>query len=157
MLFSECISMQTAIMKMFVIFLIVQCQDGTLLIFFKGKSTAQVNEKLKIIMDSCWTHVALFSCSFLLVFRVMCGEWVEPLWDCLTVAGASCAFYFSSLFLLGYIVLFHVILALVMSSFFHDNDIGNIQYCSTSINELFKKSLEPSSLFNFPTYSGEGV
>lgn len=32
--------------------------------------------------------------SFMMVFRVLCGEWVEPMWDCLDAHGWTCVPFF---------------------------------------------------------------
>jgi hypothetical protein len=40
-----------------------------------------------------WSFVDFFH-SFLIVFRVLCGEWIESMWDCLNVAGWPCVPFF---------------------------------------------------------------
>ena len=35
-----------------------------------------------------------FSHSFMIVFRVLCGEWIEPMWDCLEAHSWTCVPYF---------------------------------------------------------------
>lgn len=42
--------------------------------------------------------------SFLLIFRVICGEWVEPLWDCMKAAGPVSIILFIPAFLLGHLI-----------------------------------------------------
>ena len=42
--------------------------------------------------------------SFLLIFRVVCGEWVEPLWDCMKAAGPVSIILFIPAFLLGHLI-----------------------------------------------------
>ncbi|TRY55661.1 hypothetical protein DNTS_016511 [Danionella cerebrum] len=37
-------------------------------------------------------HMYDFFHSFLIVFRILCGEWIETMWDCMEVAGASISF-----------------------------------------------------------------
>lgn len=47
-------------------------------------------------------HFHDFFHSILMVFRVLCGEWVEPLWDCMRVADdAGCTFLFLATLILG--------------------------------------------------------
>lgn len=33
--------------------------------------------------NGCRWNFTNFWYSFMMVFRVLCGEWIEPLWDCL--------------------------------------------------------------------------
>jgi voltage-gated sodium channel type II alpha len=35
-----------------------------------------------------------FMHSFMIVFRVLCGEWIESMWDCIFVSGPPCVPYF---------------------------------------------------------------
>ncbi|MEQ2174449.1 hypothetical protein GOODEAATRI_008085 [Goodea atripinnis] len=83
----------------------------------------------KIAMD-CelprW-HMNDFFHSFLIVFRVLCGEWIETMWDCMEVAGqAMCIIVF--MMVMGSRVCFvfsckvlNLFLALLLSSFSADN------------------------------------
>ena len=32
--------------------------------------------------------------SIMIVFRVLCGEWIESMWDCLLVSGKTCVPFF---------------------------------------------------------------
>jgi hypothetical protein len=40
-----------------------------------------------------WNFVDFFH-SFMIVFRVLCGEWIESMWDCMNVAGMACVPFF---------------------------------------------------------------
>jgi len=43
--------------------------------------------------------------SFLIVFRVLCGEWIETMWDCMEVAGQSmCLIVFMMVMVIGNLV-----------------------------------------------------
>lgn len=42
--------------------------------------------------------------SFLLIFRIVCGEWIEPLWDCMRAAGPFSIILFIPAFLLGHFI-----------------------------------------------------
>ncbi|BHF68878.1 hypothetical protein SprV_0301191900 [Sparganum proliferum] len=45
-----------------------------------------------------------FTHSFMIVFRVLCGEWIESMWDCLEVNGWSCTLFFLLTMVLGNLV-----------------------------------------------------
>lgn len=60
------------------------------------------------IAESCelprW-HMHDFFHSFLIVFRVLCGEWIETMWDCMEVAGqAMCLIVFMMVMVIGNLV-----------------------------------------------------
>lgn len=50
-----------------------------------------------------WSFVDFFH-SFLIVFRVLCGEWIESMWDCLNVAGWPCIPFFLFTMIVGNLV-----------------------------------------------------
>uniref|UniRef100_S4RRY1 Sodium channel protein n=1 Tax=Petromyzon marinus TaxID=7757 RepID=S4RRY1_PETMA len=68
-----------------------------------------------------WNFLDFYS-SFLMVFRVLCGEWIEPLYECLV---CSNIYYCIPLFILTYIVggflVLNLFLALLLASFGGDN------------------------------------
>ncbi|XP_042355724.1 sodium channel, voltage gated, type VIII, alpha subunit b [Plectropomus leopardus] len=77
------------------------------------------------IAQSCelprW-HMNDFFHSFLIVFRVLCGEWIETMWDCMEVAGQSmCLIVFMMVMVIGNLVVLNLFLALLLSSFSADN------------------------------------
>ncbi|KAM3917143.1 sodium channel protein type 2 subunit alpha-like [Leptodactylus fuscus] len=79
----------------------------------------------KIAPDDCdlprW-HMNDFFHSFLIVFRVLCGEWIETMWDCMEVAGQSmCITVFMMVMVIGNLVVLNLFLALLLSSFSSDN------------------------------------
>ncbi len=58
----------------------------------------------------------------MLVFLVVCGQWIEPMYDCMERSGngfvaATCVVYFAALFLLGNVVFLGLFFALLLSSF----------------------------------------
>ena len=65
----------------------------------------------------------------MIVFRVLCGEWIESMWDCMYVAGAACVPYFLATVLIGNLVILNLFLALLLSSF---SDMGGKYYQSGS-------------------------
>ncbi|XP_026157889.1 sodium channel protein type 2 subunit alpha-like [Mastacembelus armatus] len=77
------------------------------------------------ISQSCelprW-HMHDFFHSFLIVFRVLCGEWIETMWDCMEVAGQTmCLIVFMMVMVIGNLVVLNLFLALLLSSFSADN------------------------------------
>ncbi|XP_070770295.1 sodium channel, voltage-gated, type I-like, alpha [Enoplosus armatus] len=77
------------------------------------------------ISDDCtlprW-HMSDFFHSFLIVFRVLCGEWIETMWDCMEVAGTTmCIIVYMMVMVIGNLVVLNLFLALLLSSFSADN------------------------------------
>ncbi|XP_073701241.1 sodium channel, voltage-gated, type I-like, alpha [Garra rufa] len=67
-------------------------------------------------------HMNDFFHSFLIVFRVLCGEWIETMWDCMQVAGQPlCLLVFMMVMVIGNLVVLNLFLALLLSSFSADN------------------------------------
>uniref|UniRef100_A0A8C6MEC9 Sodium channel protein n=1 Tax=Nothobranchius furzeri TaxID=105023 RepID=A0A8C6MEC9_NOTFU len=77
------------------------------------------------ISESCelprW-HMNDFFHSFLIIFRILCGEWIETMWDCMEVSGqAMCLIVFMMVLVIGNLVVLNLFLALLLSSFSGDN------------------------------------
>ncbi|XP_063076806.1 sodium channel protein type 4 subunit alpha A [Engraulis encrasicolus] len=67
-------------------------------------------------------HMHDFFHSFLIVFRILCGEWIETMWDCMEVAGQwMCLIVFMMVMVIGNLVVLNLFLALLLSSFSGDN------------------------------------
>ncbi|XP_067824058.1 sodium channel, voltage gated, type V-like, alpha b isoform X1 [Heptranchias perlo] len=67
-------------------------------------------------------HMHDFFHSFLIVFRVLCGEWIETMWECMEVAGQPlCILVFMLVMVIGNLVVLNLFLALLLSSFSADN------------------------------------
>lgn len=50
-------------------------------------------------------HMHDFFHSFLIVFRILCGEWIETMWDCMEVSGQSlCLLVFLLVMVIGNLV-----------------------------------------------------
>ena len=49
-------------------------------------------------------HFEDFTHSFMIVFRVLCGEWVESTWDCMVVFGWPCIPFFVLTLVVGNLV-----------------------------------------------------
>ncbi|KAM7407501.1 hypothetical protein PAMA_003295 [Pampus argenteus] len=107
------------------------------------------------ISDDCtlprW-HMNDFFHSFLIVFRVLCGEWIETMWDCMEVAGKTmCIIVYMMVMVIGNLVVLNLFLALLLSSFSADNlaateddsDMNNLQIAIGRIHKgiAFTKSL----------------
>ncbi|XP_010218973.1 PREDICTED: sodium channel protein type 2 subunit alpha-like isoform X1 [Tinamus guttatus] len=89
-------------------------------------------------------HMQDFFHSFLIVFRVLCGEWIETMWDCMEVAGqAMCLIVFMMVMVIGNLVVLNLFLALLLSSFSSDslsateddNEIHNLQIAVARIQK----------------------
>ncbi|XP_075685513.1 sodium channel protein type 2 subunit alpha-like isoform X2 [Rhinoderma darwinii] len=98
-------------------------------------------------------HMNDFFHSFLIVFRVLCGEWIETMWDCMEVAGQSmCLLVFMLVMVIGNLVVLNLFLALLLSSFSSDNltatdddnEMNNLQIAVGRIQrgiDFFKKTV----------------
>uniref|UniRef100_A0A4W5R853 Sodium channel protein n=1 Tax=Hucho hucho TaxID=62062 RepID=A0A4W5R853_9TELE len=63
-------------------------------------------------------HMHDFFHAFLIIFRVLCGEWIETMWDCMEVAGQGmCLVVFIMVMVICKLVMLNVFLALLLSSF----------------------------------------
>ncbi|XP_017563106.1 sodium channel, voltage gated, type VIII, alpha subunit a isoform X1 [Pygocentrus nattereri] len=87
-------------------------------------------------------HMNDFFHSFLIVFRVLCGEWIETMWDCMEVAGqAMCLIVFMMVMVIGNLVVLNLFLALLLSSFSADNlaatdDDGEMNNLQIAVNRI---------------------
>ncbi|XP_026352534.1 sodium channel protein type 10 subunit alpha isoform X3 [Ursus arctos] len=67
-------------------------------------------------------HMHDFFHSFLIVFRILCGEWIENMWACMEVGQKSiCLILFLSVMVLGNLVVLNLFIALLLNSFSADN------------------------------------
>eukprot|EP00045_Choanoeca_perplexa_P001967 m.22459 g.22459 ORF g.22459 m.22459 type:complete len:1360 (+) comp11254_c0_seq3:204-4283(+) len=55
--------------------------------------------------------------SFLLIFRILCGEWVEPLWDTMLVSGYAAVPFYVCVLVIGNFIILNLFLALLLSAF----------------------------------------
>ncbi|XP_035254057.1 sodium channel protein type 4 subunit alpha B [Anguilla anguilla] len=88
-------------------------------------------------------HMTDFFHAFLIIFRILCGEWIETMWDCMEVAGqAMCLIVFMMVMVIGNLVVLNLFLALLLSSFSGDNlaapeedgEMNNLQIAVNRIN-----------------------
>ncbi|XP_074640062.1 sodium channel protein para-like [Tubulanus polymorphus] len=65
-----------------------------------------------------WNFCDFFH-SFMIVFRVLCGEWIESMWNCMRVVDPSwpCVPFFLLTMVIGNLVVLNLFLALLLSSF----------------------------------------
>ncbi|XP_037113469.1 sodium channel protein type 4 subunit alpha B-like isoform X2 [Syngnathus acus] len=62
-------------------------------------------------------HMADFIHAFLLTFRVLCGEWIETMWDCMQVAGEpACLIFYATMVVVTKLALLNLFLALLIKS-----------------------------------------
>ncbi|XP_073182460.1 sodium channel protein type 4 subunit alpha [Lepidochelys kempii] len=67
-------------------------------------------------------HMYDFFHAFLIIFRILCGEWIETMWDCMEVAGQPmCLIVFLMVMVIGNLVVLNLFLALLLSSFSADS------------------------------------
>ncbi|CAF4075639.1 unnamed protein product [Rotaria sordida] len=67
-----------------------------------------------------WNFFDFFH-AFMIVFRVLCGEWIESMWICLECAGWPCIPFFLLTFVVGNLVILNLFLALLLASFDSNN------------------------------------
>ncbi|NXJ81070.1 SCN5A protein, partial [Trogon melanurus] len=68
-----------------------------------------------------WHMMDVFH-SFLVVFRILCGEWIETMWDCMVVAEPPlCLLVFLLVMVIGNLVVLNLFIALLLNSFSTDS------------------------------------
>ncbi|NXA94326.1 SCN5A protein, partial [Melanocharis versteri] len=86
-----------------------------------GRSYAHNCTKINKDCTLRW-HMMDFFHSFLVVFRILCGEWIETMWDCMVVAEPSlCLAVFLLVMVIGNLVVLNLFIALLLSSFSADS------------------------------------
>lgn len=57
----------------------------------------------------------------MMIFRILCGEWIEPLWDCMRAEGengaSTCFAIFLPTLVMGNFMVLNLFLALLLNSF----------------------------------------
>ncbi|OAF64061.1 hypothetical protein A3Q56_08231, partial [Intoshia linei] len=69
-------------------------------------------------------HFNDFLHSFMIVFRILCGEWIELMWECMIDNGYYCIPYFLITLVIENLVLLNLFLALLIHSFDSNNSIS---------------------------------
>ncbi|XP_077442586.1 sodium channel protein type 4 subunit alpha B-like isoform X2 [Stigmatopora argus] len=73
-------------------------------------------------------HMTDFFHALLLIFRALCGEWIETAWDCMEVAGQpTCLAFYIVLVVVGKLMVLHLFLALLMNGDHQTNSQGEGQ------------------------------
>ncbi|OXB70262.1 UNVERIFIED_CONTAM: hypothetical protein H355_012312, partial [Colinus virginianus] len=86
-----------------------------------GGSYRTHGEKIKKNGEIRW-HMMDFFHSFLIIFRILCGEWIETMWDCMVVAEKPlCLLVFLLVMVLGNLVVLNLFIALLLNSFSTDS------------------------------------
>lgn len=63
-----------------------------------------------------------FGHSFMMIFRILCGKWIEPLWDTMNASGPVAVVFVLPAFVIGNFVILNLFLALLLNSF--GGDLG---------------------------------
>lgn len=72
-------------------------------------------------------HMSDFFHAYMNVFRILCGEWIETLWDCMKVAGQSwCIPFYIMVILIGNLLILYLFVALVSSFSLYDATIPKV-------------------------------
>ncbi|KAM6281337.1 sodium channel protein type 5 subunit alpha-like [Porphyrio hochstetteri] len=86
-----------------------------------GRSYGENSHKINKNGKPRW-HMMDFFHSFLVVFRILCGEWIETMWDCMVVAEQPlCLLVFLLVMVIGNLVVLNLFIALLLNSFSTDN------------------------------------
>uniref|UniRef100_A0A673TQM7 Sodium channel protein n=1 Tax=Suricata suricatta TaxID=37032 RepID=A0A673TQM7_SURSU len=65
--------------------------------------------------------------SFLVVFRILCGEWIENMWECMQETSKPlCVVVFLLIMVIGKLVVLNLFIALLLNSFSNEEKDGNL-------------------------------
>uniref|UniRef100_A0A8C0EKJ8 Sodium channel protein n=1 Tax=Bubo bubo TaxID=30461 RepID=A0A8C0EKJ8_BUBBB len=85
-----------------------------------GRSYGENSHKINKNGEPRW-HMMDFFHSFLVIFRILCGEWIETMWDCMVVAEQPlCLLVFLLVMVIGNLVVLNLFIALLLNSFSTD-------------------------------------
>ncbi|XP_069929160.1 sodium channel protein type 10 subunit alpha isoform X2 [Oryctolagus cuniculus] len=115
-----------------------------------GESYFQNREKISESSGQLprW-HMHDFFHSFLIVFRILCGEWIENMWSCMQVGQAAmCLVLFLTVMVLGNLVVLNLFIALLLNSFSADNltapeedgEVNNLQVALARIQVFGRRA-----------------
>ncbi|KAM7397221.1 hypothetical protein PAMP_020211 [Pampus punctatissimus] len=55
--------------------------------------------------------------TFLIVFRILCGKWIEPMWDCMVFSGqGTCVVFFMMVLVIGNLLIMSLFMALLLAN-----------------------------------------
>ncbi|XP_068940674.1 sodium channel protein type 11 subunit alpha [Petaurus breviceps papuanus] len=83
--------------------------------------------KSEKIRERRW-HMGDFFHSFLVVFRILCGEWIDNMWECMRESRhhhVLCILVFLLILVIGNLVVLNLFIALLLSSFSREEREGN--------------------------------
>ncbi|XP_062583302.1 sodium channel protein 1 brain-like isoform X2 [Saccostrea cucullata] len=63
-----------------------------------------------------WNFNSFFH-ALMLIFRILCGEWIEELWNCMRAADELCMVVFLPTLVFGYFIVLNLFLALLLNAF----------------------------------------
>nr|UIX25865.1 voltage-gated sodium channel alpha subunit [Lymnaea stagnalis] len=66
-------------------------------------------------------HFKDFYHAMLMIFRVLCGEWIEPLYDCMKASSELCMVVFLPALVFGNFIVLNLFLALLLNAFASDS------------------------------------
>nr|XP_048279403.1 sodium channel protein type 10 subunit alpha isoform X5 [Myodes glareolus] len=101
-------------------------------------------------------HMCDFFHSFLVIFRILCGEWIENMWVCMEVGEKSiCLILFLTVMVLGNLVVLNLFIALLLNSFSADNltapeddgEVNNLQVALARIQAFGRRSSQAISSY----------
>ncbi|XP_058513015.1 sodium channel protein type 11 subunit alpha [Ochotona princeps] len=98
---------------------------------FGSKFRSEKNKKLCNTEELCrrrW-HMGDFYHSFLVVFRILCGEWIENMWECMQEMDTDaplCVFIFVLIMVIGNLVVLNLFIALLLNSFSSEERHGSL-------------------------------
>ncbi|KAF1660148.1 Sodium channel protein type 5 subunit alpha, partial [Aptenodytes patagonicus] len=85
-----------------------------------GRSYGENSHKINKNGKPRW-HMMDFFHSLLVIFRILCGEWIETMWDCMVVAEQPlCLLVFLLVMVIGNLVVLNLFIALLLNSFSTD-------------------------------------
>ncbi|XP_051624211.1 sodium channel protein type 5 subunit alpha-like [Manacus candei] len=80
-----------------------------------GSDYEEKIHKISTSKDLRW-HMKDFLHSVLIIFRILCGEWIEMMWECMEVAGQGiCITFFMLVLVIGNLVVLNLFIALLLS------------------------------------------
>ncbi|NXL53314.1 SCN5A protein, partial [Podilymbus podiceps] len=110
-----------------------------------GRSYGENSHKINKNGNPRW-HMMDFFHSFLVIFRILCGEWIETMWDCMVVAEPPlCLLVFLLVMVIGNLVVLNLFIALLLNSFSadclqtaeDDRELNNLQIAFARIYKGF--------------------
>uniref|UniRef100_A0A8C0AQW9 Sodium channel protein n=1 Tax=Buteo japonicus TaxID=224669 RepID=A0A8C0AQW9_9AVES len=110
-----------------------------------GRSYGENSHKINKNGQPRW-HMMDFFHSFLIVFRILCGEWIETMWDCMVVAEQPlCLLVFLLVMVIGNLVVLNLFIALLLNSFSteclqtaeDDGEMNNLRIAFARIHKGF--------------------